>query len=730
MCAKSLAGVAFMLSLKILIERPARTSTSILSKIQELADAEREALGFLPARAFEDAIERGRILIAIAKEGGNKKFAGYLLYSGVFPSAKIQQISVVGKFRRYGVASALIGTLVSELESVGFQSIQADVASDLKEALAFYGRNGFEVAFTRAGGQSRGRTIIIHSRQLDTDNLFSVANSQPAAPLVPLARLAGARDVPIFAFDLNVYLDLVKNRYHSDFARQLFGEALGHTIRLAVSNEFVVELRRTSHKPSVDPVLQMALQLPRLPAPDSADLERIAAQIYEVVFVQRNSKGRDTEQAKSDARHIAHAAIARAAAFITRDGAILSARSELLAKFGVDVVTVEEVIDLLPEPHVNNSVQLHGDGFHVELVDVSEIRQYLRDAGVNVSAVYELLEKARIPAFAHCEAIRCDGKIVGIGVVQASRGVDPVAKMMVHVQHGYQEAGLFADYLLSRLVEICSKNCPIVIELIRFAGQTSVNKLATARGFQRVGASPSFSKIALGRPCTQASWPAMAQKIRRCTGVVLPESLNYADGGRGIEVTSADGIKLRLDITTIENLLSPTLLIWPGRGGVIAPIMRAYADDLLGTSLQAKFDFIVSRPAAFLSQRGYVNSPRAAKKMTVGSPIVFYESKRTSGGRGAAVAVARIVNSVVVSKSHLNTKKDDRLVIDSPDEFSATEDVLLTTFDNLMIFPSPVSLGALRRLGVIDGANLVSAAPVSNVQLSEILSAGWKNVRD
>ena len=92
----------------------------------------------------------------------------------------------------------------------------------------------------------------------------------------------------------------------------------------------------------------MALQLPRLPKPDDTKLDALAESIHETVFVKTSHKDADTIQAKSDAKHVAHAATARAAAFVTRDGAILAARQELFLSFGIDIATVNEVLDLLP----------------------------------------------------------------------------------------------------------------------------------------------------------------------------------------------------------------------------------------------------------------------------------------------------------------------------------------------------------------------------------------------
>jgi hypothetical protein len=178
-----------------------------------------------------------------------------------------------------------------------------------------------------------------------------------------------------------------------------------------------------------------------------------------------------------------------------------------------------------------------------------------------------------------------------------------------------------------------------------------------------------------------------------------------------------------MDAETLEDLLGPTIIIWPGREGVIVPIRKIYADELLGTSDQASFGFIQNKDASFLSRRGYINSPRAAKLMRPGSPIIFYESRGDGDGRGAAVAAARIVNSIVVAKSQLN-QKSDALVVDDVEEFSATDDVLLTTFGSLMRFAYPVSLRKLKEFRSTGAANLISAVSLSSDQMTSILDCG------
>jgi hypothetical protein len=189
-------------------------------------------------------------------------------------------------------------------------------------------------------------------------------------------------------------------------------------------------------------------------------------------------------------------------------------------------------------------------------------------------------------------------------------------------------------------------------------------------------------------------------------------------------VQRPDGKSVTVRLTALEDALGPTILVWPGRDGVIVPIARNYADDLLGTSNQ--FPLFGSPEAAFLTRRTYFNSPRVPALMRPGVPILFYESKR-SGGRGAIVAVARIVDATVAAKQQVPEEALRRAVVEDLDPLSSSSEVLATTFDNLVRLPMPVSLNRLREIGADGPSNLQTTTALTSAGLSAILELGWSS---
>jgi ribosomal protein S18 acetylase RimI-like enzyme len=694
----------------------------LLPEIVDLADSEKEALGFWPENSIREAIDRGR-LIALAVD---QKLAGYIHYSGIFPHAKVQQIATSRTWRRQGVASTLIRTLVAKLEGQGFLSLRAEIAETLAGSLAFYRCNGFVEVMSREGGSARKRAILVHVRELESDSLFAYADRQQAVDFDLGIKRRSAGEDPLYAFDLNVYFDLVRDRRQSDKARVLFGAALAHQIRLTVADEFAHELRRRSKDQTNDPVLQMALRLPRLPSVDHARRDALAARIHKMVFVDPGLSSAGSEQSLSDAAHIAHAALSRASAFITRDGTLLAASGILLDQIGIDIISVDEIASLLPDevaPAVPTTQS--GAGFSLGDASDAEVTAYLVDATAPSNLVREFCSPPLPGLVRVARAVRRANRLLAIGILVVPQGMQPIAQMLVHAREDQPDAGLYADFLIDRLTRDAASVHPTIIELAHVPGQSSVNSIAQSRGFIRSRSGTIYQKIALGRPLTVSNWAASVAEMRRRTGFLFPASPpDSALENAQIRMISPAGRALTYPASQLADLFSPAIVVWPGGNGAIVPISKKYADDLLGTAPQRAFGFLEAKDAAFLARRVYVSAPRNAALLSVDGPILFYESRRT-GGRGAVVAAGRVVDRTLQPKAELSSDSQRRLVVEDVDAISATDDILLTSFDNLFALPIPVPLRCLKAIGATGNANLRSAVSLSNEKITQILTQGW-----
>ena len=159
------------------------------------------------------------------------------------------------------------------MERAYYLSISAQVATDLAQANVFWEKMGFRIIQTRAGGRTRGRVLNIRVRDLNTPNLFNfrdLVGTGDAADLHLVDRLFAQS--PVYVIDLNVLFDVTKQRPRAKEAGLVMSAGFRNLVRVAVSEEFVNELRRTSSRTGDDPVLALALQLPRLSPPDDAAL--------------------------------------------------------------------------------------------------------------------------------------------------------------------------------------------------------------------------------------------------------------------------------------------------------------------------------------------------------------------------------------------------------------------------------------------------------------------------
>lgn len=697
-------------------------------EIKRLADSEKHSLGFLPEQALRDGITRGKFVALIDRSSEQEKLVAYLLYSGVFPHAKVQQIATVKSYRGGGVGSALIRTLVSDLERFGFMTIRADVASDLDGALAFYAKNRFDRIRTQPGGASRRRQIIVHVRHLETETLFTIpTNSTGDMDFGIRQRSAGS--APFFALDLNVYFDLARNRAHSESAHRLFGAALGHDIRLTVASEFVQELRRTSKDETKDAILQLALRLPRMPLADQSEQESLRDQIHDLIFVKSGSASAGSSQSLSDASHVAHATLARASAFVTRDGMILATRAALLERFGVDVVTVEELLAILPPDRDSGATPPRlGHGFVCTDASCESVRNYMNSQDLRSELVSEFATDRGHLIDSKRRIIQQDHAVLACGVLLVPRTTEPVCRMIVHARPEALDGELYTDHLLDVLLRESSLGTATAVELECVAGQSTLVTLAKARGFMTQRSSSALAKIVMGRPITATTWTSAAQELRLRTGLRVPPEMPQRSNTTAFSIRTSQEVSINVSLRGLEDFLGPTLLVGPDRDGVIVPITQEYSKLLLGESRQMSLGFTDDKDAAFLSTRAYVNTPRAASVMRPDSPILFYESKRSKGA-GGVVAVGRIVDAVISNEQDIPNDTLRRLVVDNVGRFSSTDEVLVTSFDNLFQLPNCISFQALRQIGAIDASNLITARKISGQSVIDILDRGWHNAQ-
>jgi GNAT superfamily N-acetyltransferase len=305
------------------------------------ADALRETFGFLPERAYWDMAEQGKLLVAVGHDDGDQHYLGHLLFDGTFPHGRVLQTHVEPKHRGRKVGKKLVQALVRRAEAAGFLSLRARVASDLRDANAFYDRMGFLQIQKKRGGRTRKREICIRVRELDTPNLLDWAGEPHRPP--QWNALAHIRQSDRYVLDLNVLFDTVKRRPRSEASAWIVGAALNNIIRLAVTEELVSELERNTSEGD-DPILEFARKLPRLATAPEPFLATVTAELAALIFPQRHASDRLTVQDRSDLIHLATSVYHQAAGFITAEKAILRAGEYLRRTYGINIIGPDEFV--------------------------------------------------------------------------------------------------------------------------------------------------------------------------------------------------------------------------------------------------------------------------------------------------------------------------------------------------------------------------------------------------
>lgn len=707
-----------------------------IDSARQSADTERSALGFLPPNAYRQAAEQGKLSVAVNAEG---VFLGHLMFGGMFPHGKVMQICIRPEFRKLGVARALMDELVTYAHERNYLSLSAKVASDLSEANAFYEQMCFHTVSTLPGGKTRNRLLYHRVRDLDTPSLFDLMGPNRQGRLLSL-EISGkySSKTPIYAIDLNVLFDVGKKRVRREDAGMVISAALSGDIRLVIADEFIKELQRNSHQFPNDPYLQFALQLKTLPMREPYKIEATEQKLAKAIFPERFQQGILKIQDKSDLKHLAIAIQYKITGFITSEDAILRAHDYLRSEFGLELLGVSDFAD---------AMKTNGDVFSPDLAAWTQdtelssppftdstsdnVRTFLKTQHVPPHMIEDALYRGDF--ISQRKHLTLCGKtdILSFASWDLKHTPHKIAHVFLCADEDSPVANTAIDHTLDRVCREVSSGAPVLIQLQILPGHPVTRKIALTHGFRpepgREEHGTTLHKVAIGAIVDELSWGDIRRSLTFLASAELPMAIPaYAGPDQRISIKTSSGHTKDIPLQELETLLSPALILLPGRPGTIAPIRRVFADDLLGTAEQ--FSLLAPPEAVLLKERVYYSTPRAASILAPGTPILFYESS-DGGGRKCIVAIGRATESHVLTSDKVNSDTKRRGVLDTEAlrHIGRSETKLVTAFDNIMAFKNPVPLDKLREIGCVDGANFVTATCIEPHHLIRIVNEGMKD---
>jgi len=703
--------------------------------VQEQSDSERTVLGFLPRSVYSEAAAGGKLYVATVEVAGKEYYAAHLLYGGKFPSLRVFQLYTLPKFRGQGIGRKLVESLAKEAESQYYLTISARVASDLP-ANEFWDRMGFRTIRTERGGLTTGREINLRKRELRSPTLFSV----PEIATVTASPTHSGIEQPIFALDVNVFLDVIKDRPRGEYAKRLLTASMSGILRLFVAREFVAELSRAARSQGPDPVVQMAMALPQFTAVPDLFLTNLKQGLATLIFPNRATTGQLRDRDHSDLVHLATMIYHSALGFVTSDESILRKRAELRTQYSIEVLGPAELAEIyIPRQWTPTQVSAESsDGDSIEISEIdesrkSEIESFLRSCSIPADQVADAIAPGQSACPRHRVAVSFSGEVVGFAAWDATRGLRSSTKAWLGVDPLSPAGELACDVLLDTMFrDVCILR-PARVVIHGEQMNREALEYAKGRGF-RQSLPPNtpavHEKFCIGKIISQRSWDEARGAVSDSLELTLPVVPPIYSGPDTEVIIGRKGKpELIISLQQFESHFGPIILLLPDRPTVVVPIQRSYADRLLDTAFQ--HSLFPAPEASVLGEKLYLSSPRTLSVLRPGAVVLFYESIGADDGRGAIIAAAQITRSGVSETTELDPGTTRRGVL-SPEEVkgvSTNNRTGLTFFNQLFRFESPVGLSRLRALGCADGANFVTARQIDDAVAAIIIEEGKTSVR-
>jgi len=701
-----------------------------VAQVVEAAETVRDALGWFPFKVYNEAATGERLIVAVARQANEARYAGHLLFATRFPRGYVMQIHVDSRCRRHNVAKTMLDSLKAHLSALNYIAIDARVAEDLRSSQEFWQSQEFYAYRTTPGGKTRGRTLVVRSHELPTQQLFAPSGLNHRDPLGLAVEPSAA--TKLYLLDLNVMFDLGPRRARHQDVVDLFAlERLG-VCRLALSTEFDTELKRSATSGKTDPMQGLGEVFPKFAVPPGDVMTQLTNELAPVIFAERFAAGALTANDLSDLRHLGTVIHHKLAGLVTSDGSIRDASAMLRLRYGIEVLS-PSAFQILGEidPELGAITASTRDTLELkELTCGNEVavRELLARLGVALvdQSTAWAADDGNSRARHRYIVVQEDQTIGYLMWPSGLRGGTCDAYLAVdeRVTCAHDAARLMLVHLMGRAEKEVQR-----IRLNLAPQQASVREVALEIGFTGTNKAQELHKVSLYSVVLAQNWSTHRSKLQSASEIGLPTSMPiFRDPDQYIELTRPDGQRTQLTAFALETLLSPALICMPGRPGVLVPILRDYAEHLLDHLDQMQL--LPSAKALLYQQRHYLSSPQTLKAFRRGSLMFFYESGRHKGLK-AVVAVARVTNAYLSAEGMVDKGDLDRSALEEVDLSTIGKSKIkaVVAFSNLRKLPNPVPLARLKRLGCGEPTQLLTSRSLTSEQIENILLEGFPHER-
>lgn len=713
-----------------------------IKRIQAFADSSKKSLGFLPKSVFREQANRGRLWVAISADSG--KCLGYLLFGGRYPNLRIFHLYVAQQHRKQGIGAKLLTSLEAFGEKNSYLALSARVAADLASN-KFWERAGFPIMRQEAGGRTYGRTINIRYKELNTPSLLKMMSCKKIAPKIGIHSLK-LRPRPLlsnqtYVLDLNVFFDVVKKRLHRAEAARLIASGLNHEIRVFVTPEFTDELNRHGKTGHPDPILEFARQLPTLPELNQDEVDRLITELKAIVFPDRpNAEVRGT-RCRSDLVHLAYCLHHRATGFITREKAILSASAQLQEAYLLEVLSAADLVQSGKRMEgYPGRLSANLDNENVSIGPAredqrDEVEQFLVSLGVNREDLSVIWHPGMRSAQRRRIVARTGDELIAVASWDNPETLGQHRVLHLYVDEKSLQAEMVIDHVFETALRDSNPFSARLVTLDASPEQLKTQSTAVKRGFlgslskEGQPTRRPLSKFAFRGLISAENWYSFRKDFRELSGLCLPERLpNILEfTNTGIVIRNHDGTSVcSLNLFDFEVLVSPGIVLCPGREALIVPIQTRFAKNLFALP-QTQLSLFNAPEALLRVEKAYFRSPRNASIFRRGKLVLFYLSV-AGGGSKEVVGCARVTYSEILSVNEVDITLARQGVLSREILEEIAEEkgrVHAFTFDNFNTFPKRIPFGILKSKKMISRANLVTAEQLSAKNLAHVCELGF-----
>lgn len=667
-----------------------------LEEVVSIWGLNRATLGLFPRGAFDDCVALGRLAIALDNSG---KVVGYLTFrvQRRLNSVAIIHLCVGAENRGAGVAEALTDWLKSRAREMRLSALRLKCRRDY-HAEKLWQRLGF---VARADVRGRGKqgdelTVWVHALGA-ADDLFTQGEQ-------------GADESKLtVAIDANVFFDLHGDDASSDNESKVLQEPwVDDAVTIHVVDELHNEINRHLIAEKREIHHRAASGYPEL----HYDSTKAAALETELDGILGKPAVKESE--KSDRKQLARSAAAEVDIFLTRDGELIDAASEIEARLGVRVMRPTDLSGGLDETERIAAYQPRRL-FATSLTHCA-LRTADIDAVVDRMQLSGLKEKpAQLAAIIrqHLAKVR--------SVPQSELNLvrdadDSMSALVVRIRPGAGEDGVIPLLRIART----QLERTLIRHLLLHAIQTNATE-----GRSRLMIVDKFITSLVAEALIELGFVQTGQGWVRHTPSFIGSRSALIDqvGAGGYDVAPFG----ELTSAEIEGRLWPAKLLGGGISSYIVPIAPTWAAGLFDSGLASGDLFGAFARLALNRENVYYRSARNGSFALPGR-LLWYVNKDTDVPGTMAIRACSRLLSVEVDTAKILYGRHRRIGIYEWRQILATAkqnphgEIMALRFSDTEQFVQPVAVSALRAMGI--SSTFQSPTHISEDQFDRIYRLG------